>query len=317
MPREIDNHEQLYQAFEELSAEGGWHRKQPALWPEPRKTFIPWAWHYRDIKPVLAAAGRLVDSEHAERRNLTLRNPREGTAYATVNTLVAAYQMIQPGEVAKAHRHTPAALRLILEGEGTYTVVNGTRIAMHPGDVLLTPSWCWHAHACDGDETCYWMDFLDVPLVHLLEPMFFERHPQGFEQHVVTDDDAAGVFHWVDSRARLDAATPGCLPDADRVIQLGDPALATIALYMHEFAAGSSSARMRTTANSIFAVVQGAGETQIDGERFAWRFGDTLAIPAWRPYQHRATTDAVLLRVTDEPLLSKLNWLRAEVLPTR
>src|SRR5690606_15064220 len=92
--------------------------------------------------------------------------------------LVAAYQMIKPGEAARAHRHTPNALRLVLDSkEDVYTVVDGVKVAMLPGDVLLTPSWTWHSHFNHSDSNAYWIDVLDVPLIHRMESMFFEPHP--------------------------------------------------------------------------------------------------------------------------------------------
>ena len=54
-----------------------------------------------------------------------------------------------PGEIARAHRHSGAALRFIIEGRGGYTVVNGERVPMFPGDLVLTPNWSWHDHAND------------------------------------------------------------------------------------------------------------------------------------------------------------------------
>ena len=95
----------LYGAIDALSMEGGWHRKRPSLWPEPRAHFLPALWRYADVRPILEAAGHLVDHELAERRNLTLTNPLPGNWYATVRTLVAAYQSIKPGEHALSHRH--------------------------------------------------------------------------------------------------------------------------------------------------------------------------------------------------------------------
>ena len=53
-------------------------------------------------------------------------------------------QIVMPGEIARAHRHSAAALRLIIEGRGGYTVVNGKRVPMFPGDLVLTPNWSWH-----------------------------------------------------------------------------------------------------------------------------------------------------------------------------
>ena len=307
-----DTLEQLYADFAALNMEGGWHRRFPALWPEPRRNFLPHAWHYAQVKPILDRAGRLVDTAQAERRNLTMFNPVEGNIYSTVRTIVAAYQMIRPGEVARAHRHTPNALRLILEGHGTYTVVDGTQVEMRPGDVLLTPGMAWHSHANGGGEDCYWMDFLDVPLVHLLEPMFYEPHPDGIEPNVTVADSAAIAFRWEDTVAALDAAQAEAGADATVSVDLGPAQLATIRLRMIRIPAGGQTAPIRTTANSIFAVVRGNGRSEVDGQVLEWGFGDTIAVPAWRPFTHFSDEQAVLLQVTDEPVMASFGWLRSE-----
>lgn len=307
----IDTLEDLYAAFTALNMEGGWHRRFPALWAEPRANFLPHQWRYADVKPILARAGELIGTDKAERRNLTMFNPVEGNIYSTVRSIVAAYQMIRPGEVARAHRHTPNALRLILEGRGTYTVVDGHRVEMRPGDVLLTPSWAWHSHDNIGPDDCYWMDFLDVPLVHLLEPMFYEPHPQGIEADPVLVETAPLAFRREDTLARLDVAPAS--DDAHASVQLGDPALKSIRLDMQRLVAGGSTlARCRTTANIIYAVVEGSGQTEIDGEIFTWGFGDTIAIPAWRSYRHTASSDALLFKVSDAPVMAAFDWLRSE-----
>ena len=57
-----------------------------------------------------------------------------------------------PGEVARAHRHTIAALRFIIESDGGYTNVNGEPIPMRLVDLVLTPNWAWHDHANDNDS---------------------------------------------------------------------------------------------------------------------------------------------------------------------
>ena len=314
----LETPEQMYAAFEELSIEGGWHRRAPALWDQPARTLLPHRWSYADIKPVLAAAGRMVDHTMADRRNVTLRNPAEGNLYATVRTLVAAYQLIRPGEAAKAHRHTPAALRIILEGHGTYTVVEGTRVEMRPGDVLLTPSWMWHSHSHAGvpAQDCYWVDVLDVPLVHLLEPMFFERYPGDFEPNPVDADTASVAFRWEDTVAALAQAPAPLDGMSQREHQLGDPALRTVALHAQWLSAGFTSATRQTTASSVFTVVRGSGHTVVDGTTLTWTTGDVVAVPAWRPYAHTATEDSYLVRASDEPVLSALGLLRSQPSPT-
>ena len=42
----------LYVAIDALHMEGGWHRKQPSLWPEPRANFLPAQWRYADVRPI-------------------------------------------------------------------------------------------------------------------------------------------------------------------------------------------------------------------------------------------------------------------------
>lgn len=307
-----DSLEQLYADFANLNMEGGWHRRFPALWPEPRRNFLPHVWHYAQVKPILDRAGQLVDTTQAERRNLTMFNPVEGNIYSTVRTIVAAYQMIRPGEVARSHRHTPNALRLILEGRGTYTVVDGTQVEMRPGDVLLTPSMAWHSHANGGAEDCYWMDFLDVPLVHLLEPMFYEPHPEGIEANPTSVESAPIAFRWEDTCAQLDAQQARVGAQQAVSVKLGPAQLASIALSMHRIPAGAATELQRTTANSVFAVVRGSGRSEIDGESHAWGFGDTIAVPAWRPFRHLADESAVILEVSDAPVLEAFGWLKQQ-----
>ena len=81
---------------------------------------------------------------------------------------------------------------------------------------------------------------------------------------------------------------------------------------MMRLAPGKRTAPHRTTASNIFAVVRGSGTTTIDGERFAWRRGDVMTAPAWRPHFHEASDDAILLRVTDEPVMRRLGFYRVE-----
>ena len=88
--------------------------------------------------------------------------------------------------------------------------------------------------------------------------------------------------------------------------------MTSIALRMMRLAADVPTKLYRTTANNIYAVAKGAGTSLIDGERFAWSRGDVIAVPAWRPHSHCGSEDSVLLRVSDEPLLKKLDLLREE-----
>jgi gentisate 1,2-dioxygenase len=303
--------EELYGKLNLVGLGPGWNKPTPSLWDEPRKTFVPYRWRYTQGKAALDAAGRLINTELAERRNLILFNPVPGNDYATTRTLLAAYQMILPQEKARSHRHTPNALRLIIDAEeGAYTIVDGVKLPMRPGDVLLTPNWCWHGHGNESSAPAYWIDFLDTPLIHALEPMFFEPHPEAYEPVAQIAAESPMRFAWEDSMRRLQHSVQTPSGRYGTQIRLGDPAMATIALSMMRLPTGIETESHRTTANNIYAVAQGSGVSVIDGESFAWSRGDVIAVPAWRPHSHCARDDAILLRVSDEPLLQKLDLLR-------
>jgi gentisate 1,2-dioxygenase len=304
--------EELYGYLGDIRIGAGWAKKTPSLWPEPKKTFEPYRWSYAQAKGALDAAGRLINTELAERRNLVMHNPAGD--YATSRTIVAAYQMIMPGEKARSHRHTPNALRLVLDAEpGAYTIVNGERLSMMPGDVVLTPNWCWHGHGNDSRACAYWLDVLDVPLVQLLDPMFFEPHPDEFEKEiVVTQTSPTGSqmhFQWTQSERRLkEASTRANGKPAE--IALGEPALDTMALSMTELKAGQATAPRKVMANNVLGVVQGEGATEVEGRTLNWSRGDVIVVPSWQEHVHRSDSGAVLFRVSDEPVMQKLGFLR-------
>src|SRR5437868_12704123 len=302
-----------YSLLKPLNAGAGLNKAAPSMREEPRKTFVPYRWRYDQAKAALDAAGRLINTELAERRNLILFNPVTGNDYATTRTLLAAYQMILPKERARSHRHTWNALRLVLDTEdGAYTIVDGVKLYMQPGDVLLTPNWSWHGHGNESLAAAYWIDFLDTPLIHALEPMFFEPHPLAYEPVAEMASQSPMRFAWQDTLCRVNGtrATPSA-PYGTQ-IELGNPAMTTIALYMMQLTSGIETQSHRTTANNIYAVAQGAGVSVIDGESFSWSRGDVIAVPAWRPHSHCANENSILLRVTDEPLFEKLSILRGE-----
>jgi len=306
--------DELYRLLKPMNVGPGWDKPTPSLWDEPKKTFVPAHWRYDQAEAALMAAGRLINTELAERRNLILFNPIRGNTYATTRSLLAAYQMILPGEKARSHRHSPNALRLVVDADdGAYTIVNGDKIPMVPGDVLLTPNWCWHGHGNEGGTSATWIDFLDTPLIHQLEAMFFEPHPESYEPIKKAAPGSPMRFSWDDTLAQLSAApaTPSAAYATE--IELGRPAMKTISLHMMRLAPAISTAPHRTTANNIYAVAQGHGETVVDGERFEWSRGDVIVAPCWRPHSHRASEDAILLRVSDEALLAPLDLLRAEL----
>ena len=145
---------------------------------EPNPAAIPHVWRYADLRPVIMEAGAVVSTAEAERRVLVLENPGLSGRHLATDALYAGLQLILPGEFARTHRHTAAALRFIVEGENTYTAVAGERCYMRPGDFIVTPSWAWHEHRNEGQEPTIWLDVLDVPLIRFLGAGFSEHYPE-------------------------------------------------------------------------------------------------------------------------------------------
>jgi gentisate 1,2-dioxygenase len=301
--------EELKATLAPVSFMAGWNKIEPSLWPARPSEFKPYAWSWDLARAALDVAGRLISTDKADRRNVFCVNPLEGNSYATLSTLVAAYQMILPGERARSHRHSPNALRLILDvSADVYTIVDGVRIDMEPGDVVLTPGMTFHGHGNLGLDAGYWIDFLDVPLVQRLEAMEFEHWPGAYQAAERTTRDSPYVFPLASTTAALLRAAPD---EFGRTRTLLDaPSIPTTALHMQSLAPGHEPPPLRTTANEIIAVVSGDGTTTIEGRVLAWKTGDIVAIPSWSRFEHKAATASVLFSVSDEAMLRKLGFLR-------
>jgi gentisate 1,2-dioxygenase len=308
--------------------------------PEPNA--VAHMWPSDLIEGMVREAGEVVPVGE-ERRALQLFNPGLDGRWATTNTMIAAVQLLLPGETARAHRHTPTAIRFIMEGEGAYTAVDGERVYMNPGDLVLTPSWAWHDHGNETDKPVVWMDGLDVPLVQFLNAMFFQMH-EAREFPLSKPHNASTRLHghaslqptwtkerprssplllyaWDTTRKSLLALRDSDGDEHDGIAleythpQTGASVLPTMGCWIQMLRPGARLRAHRHTGSAVYYVAEGVGETIIDGRRFAWSKGDILALPSWALHEHanRSPRDpAMLFSIQDRPVLEALGLYREE-----
>lgn len=304
--------------------------------PHPEPKMIPYMWRWPLLQSIIDESGEAVPVGD-ERRALQLCNPGLGGRWATTNNLIAAVQVLLPGEVARAHRHTPTAIRFIIEGSGAYTAVDGERVYMEPGDLILTPSWAWHDHGNETQERVVWMDGLDIPLIASLEAMFFQFYTER-QVPATRPPNASKQLHghphlsptWVKEKPRSSPLLLYSWKQASQALdtlhehegspfdgialeyrhpQTGGAVLPTMACLVQLLRPGAHTKAHRHTGGAVYHVVRGEGYTVIDGQRFTWSKGDIVALPPWALHEHANTSakeDAVLFSIQDTPVLEAL-----------
>lgn len=332
--RELDT---LNGELEALNLEGHWRLGAGVTLNEPKPFAEANVWRWADIRRILIRAGEIAGIEGgASRRTVRLCTPGLAEKWAT-QTIHASVQLVKPGEVAEAHRHTMGALRFMIEGTGGYTTVEGEQFRMEPGDLILTPAWTWHDHGNEGDGPIMWLDGHDFPLVNRLGALFYQRFHA--EQQPVAHDDSY-------TRRRTGAMRPsgvssppaGCpyiykareaiaileaMGEADWdphdgfVLDYVNPVtggftLSTIGCRLQRLPAGKRTVRQRGTASQIFQVHRGSGKTIANGKTLAWSAGDAFVVPGWTWYEHASDGETILFSMNDEPTQSLLALLQKE-----
>src|SRR5256886_1429838 len=118
-----------------------WTVMSDLITPEPKSACQPHLWKFDIIRNYMTEAGKLITAKEAERRVLVLENPGLRGQSKITTSLFAGVQMVIPGDVAPAHRHSQSALRFVLEGKGAYTAVDGEGSAPAAREFVITPPY--------------------------------------------------------------------------------------------------------------------------------------------------------------------------------
>ncbi|HEY7322931.1 MAG TPA: cupin domain-containing protein [Candidatus Binatia bacterium] len=314
------------------------HAERPS---DPRTRVKPHLWKWQEIyDSLLQARDKIsVASGSVERRVIRLVNPGMAETEMTSHTILLSFQLIQPGEVAPAHRHTMAAFRFILQSKGAYTNVDGQKMIMEAGDLILTPQWAWHEHAHEGNDPMVWIDGLDVPFIQSLQLISFQPYRQG--RLPVKEAIDPQVYHgmtrpvgdtghghmpmlhyrWRDTYPSLQRLSRASGNPHDGVALeyinpvSGGSALPTLGCWIQLFRPGEQTKAHRHTSTSIYHAFRGSGTTMINGESFHWEKGDTFIVPLWSWHEHRNRSDkeeAILFSMHDQPILKAFGLYREE-----
>ena len=280
----------------------------PAGTPRPHTRATRWS--YAAIKPLLLKAGELTPIEKAERRVLVLANPGHGLEKMQASPAIyLGMQLLLPGEWAPSHRHTPNAVRMVVEGTGAWTTVEGEKCMMERGDLILTPTGLWHEHGHDGDQPVVWLDVLDLPLVYYLEASYHVNgaRVKGGEATAETAKSHAGVapspafarnakrypllrYPWRDVRAALETMAQTKMESVQITYinpETGADAQNILGYYAMLLRPGRKlTLPIRSTA-TVFHVIEGGAEVEIgeggDAKRFDLREADTCCAPGYTP----------------------------------
>lgn len=287
-------------------------------------------------------AGALISAREAERRVLVLENPGLPDQAAVTGSLYAGFQLLLPGDVAPAHRHTQSALRFIVEGSNAFTTVEGEKTFMNPGDLVITAAWRWHDHGNETERAMVWLDALDIPLVSFFNAGFAQA-ANVESQHLSraagdsnarfgnnlapVDWQSTGPsspllnYPYVRSRETLDAMMREGAPDVCHGFKLryvnpasGGHVTPTLAAFIQLLPAGFRTQRYRSTDATAFCVAEGEGETSVGEVRVGWKPHDVFVVPSWAPVVHQADRDAVLFSFSDRAAQQSLGlWREARV----
>ncbi len=278
-------------------------------------------WRWKDTRPLLMRACDLITAKQAERRVLMLENPAlAGTTFITP-TLYAGLQAILPGEIAPTHRHTPNALRFIMEGEGAYTAIEGERIAMRPGDFVVTPGWTWHDHGNLGTQPVLWLDGLDTAFANIFGAHFREDYPEE-TQAVPRSAGVSPVLSYPYERTRgaLEKLAKDSEPHPSHGWRLrytdrdtGKDPFPTLAVFMQWLPRGFAGREYRSSDGTVYCVVEGTGSVAIGATHFEFAPHDVFVVPSWEVYRFSAATDCMIFSYSDRAAQEASGFWREQI----
>jgi gentisate 1,2-dioxygenase len=299
----------------------------------------PYLWKWEPLLDGLLKASETIGIEQAERRSIRLVSPHVPNK-STSHTVQLTFSIVNPGEVARAHRHNMAAIRFVVQGKGAYTAVQGEKFPMEEGDLVLTPNWTWHEHHNESEDPIIWLDGLDGPLIQALNVLFFEESEK--PELPITRATGESLSRLGFARApKVDNTHLPGVPfryawkETYKTLKLmgrseQDPYDGTLLRYINPITGGYTYPTMsceiqlfepncitdghRHTSTAVYHVFKGRGRTAVGESYLEWKKGDSFVIPLWQWHSHENPFDeeAILFSINDRPVMETLQLYREE-----
>lgn len=310
----------------------------------PGKMVEPFVWDGKEIlKELYRLASEVKLGGDVERRVLVPVNPglKKLGMYTATHTIYVGFQIVLPGEVAGAHRHTPWASRYMIKGEA-WTTVDGVEVSFRDGDFITTPRWALHDHTNRSNEPAVWMDALDTPIPKFLLASFFQDYGEDTQPVMQGDlysrSAETGVtpafslaweksarsplkFAWDDTYSMLrDLASIGDgSPYEGVTVTLREPKTGrevseTLGADMTLLKSGMRTRSHRHTMSVVYYVAKGKGSITVEGKTLPWGENDIVSLTPWAYHElaNEGPGEAVLFSLNDRPLLSSVGVYREE-----
>ncbi|WP_340619794.1 cupin domain-containing protein [Xenorhabdus siamensis] len=145
-------------------------RPQNIGWDKPYSPLFKYQW-----EPTYAALQRYARvSEGSPFDDILMHYTNPLTGGHVMPTLGASMQLLRPGFVGKAHRHTGSFIYQVAKGQG-YSVIDGQRFDWQVRDIFCVPSWAQHEHVntSQTEDACLFC-FNDLPVIQALQ-LYYEE----------------------------------------------------------------------------------------------------------------------------------------------
>ena len=311
-----------------------WERLHGLVTAQPVTPCLPAIWRYRDVRPYLMQAGRLISAEEATRRVLILENPGLKGHTSITHSLFAGIAIDPAGRGGAGASPHPIGIALhhrrkgrLHRGRWRAHDDAARRFRHHarpgPGTITATtPRSRWSGSTGSTSRSCACsMRALPNRARPKCRPV---ARPEGdnaarFANNLVPVDWQPAVktspvfnYPYARSRASLDVLARNEDPDPCHGHKLryvnpanGDFAMPTIGAFIQLLPKGFATRPYRSTDGTVFVAVEGAGESRVGDQVLRWEPRDVFVVPSWATVSHQAADEAVLFSYSDRPVQRK------------